>query len=359
MHKNLVICFSLCFSLAACGGGEASDPCAANPCLNGGTCDLSDDGNTARCDCAEGFEGNLCETVVEDPTDPNNNGDCTPVTDCDGNDINESNISTEVEASCTSAGGSTVRYLTGTITDEAGCPIGCAKAQICIEVAVTEQYLCLRPENTNSEGQFEVTITGDYDCITRGALRVFHASEPMASMYPHVELGGSSAHVAFSESFTLHSTQAPTSLPESTDDDLTYTVAFSHGLEMDVTPGKLSAGPSKYAQLTSVFVAPNEANSLVFAEDALSFEGFYGFSPEGDVIGGGFPIRITGTTLSTGTVVDLYALGGIACTLPSGERIDEGDFMNVGSGTVESDGSVTFPDHVVLPCMTWMGYKVQ
>ena len=360
MNKNLFFVFFISMALAACGGGDegGGDLCSDNPCQNGGTCVT--DGSSASCECADGFSGDLCETA-DNGNNNNNNGDCAPVTDCDGGGVDEASISTALDSSCTSAGGQTVRYLTGLVTDETGCPVGCAKAQVCIEVATTGDYLCLRPENTDSTGRFEVDISGQYECLSKGAMRIFHSTESMAPMYPIVNLGGDSAHVDFGAAFTLHRTDAPTSLPTASDNDATYTVEFAGGLEMDVTPAKMSAGASKYASLSSIYVPGTDASSLVFTEDASSFEGFYGFSPEGDVINGGFPVRIPNTTgLAAGAAVDLYALGGIACNTPAGEHIPEGELANVGSGSVSADGAmITFPENVLLPCMTWMAYKAQ
>ena len=180
-------------------------------------------------------------------------------------------------------------------------------------------------------------------------------------MYPNVNLSGDSAHVDFGAAFTLHRTEAATTLPAASDNDATYTVEFAGGLEMDVVPAKLSAGASKYSNLSSIYVPGTDASSLVFADNASSFEGFYGFSPEGDVINGGFAVRIPNKTgLASGTAVDLYALGGIACNTPAGEHIPEGELANVGSGSVSADGAmITFPENVLLPCMTWMAYKAQ
>lgn len=51
------------------------DLCAPNPCANGGTC-LSD-GNSIRCSCKDGFQGDLCQ--ICDACSPNpclNNGVC-------------------------------------------------------------------------------------------------------------------------------------------------------------------------------------------------------------------------------------------------------------------------------------------
>ena len=51
--------------------------CDENPCLNGGTCNLQPDG--FRCSCPAGYEGQLCETDVNDcePNPCKNGGFCT------------------------------------------------------------------------------------------------------------------------------------------------------------------------------------------------------------------------------------------------------------------------------------------
>ena len=50
----------------------------------------------------------------------------------------------------------------------------------------------------------------------------------------NVNLSGDSAHVDFGAAFTLHRTEAATTLPAASDNDATYTVEFAGGLEMDV-----------------------------------------------------------------------------------------------------------------------------
>ena len=121
MNKNLFFVFFVSMALAACGGGDdTADLCSDNPCQNGGTC--STDGSSASCECAEGFEGDLCETATGggETNNNNNNGECAPVTDCDDGGVDESDISTALESSCSDAGGQTVRYLTGLVTDGNG-----------------------------------------------------------------------------------------------------------------------------------------------------------------------------------------------------------------------------------------------
>ena len=89
-----------------------------------------------------------------------------------------------------------------------------------------------------------------------------------------------------------------------------------------------------------------------------NYEAFFGFSPEGDIREDGFALRVANSTgLSAGQTVDLYALGGISCTLGD-DHIPEAEWRNVGSGTVDDAGeSIGFD--VNLPCMTWMAYKAQ
>ena len=36
--------------------------CSADPCMNGGTCELQDNGNNFNCICTDGFSGLRCES---------------------------------------------------------------------------------------------------------------------------------------------------------------------------------------------------------------------------------------------------------------------------------------------------------
>ena len=138
-------------------------------------------------------------------------------------------------------------------------------------------------------------------------MRFFHPTLPMASNYMHLEVPDGDATVSLKDS-ALHTTVEPTTLPESTDDSATYTVAFDGGLEVDVTPGYLSAGATRYSELRSVRLTGADAAELPFVEDAETYEAFFGFSPEGDIREGGFALRVANSTgLAAGQTVDLYA----------------------------------------------------
>ena len=112
----------------------------------------------------------------------------------------------------------------------------------------------------------------------------------------------------------------------------------------------------------------SDGDGLDFVPDADQFEGFYGFWPEADVTSPeGFAVRIPNPMdHAIGTKIDLYVLGGLSCTGSDGEKIHEGEWKKTGTGTVvgkldnliwttymesDSDGGI--------PCITWLGYKVQ
>ena len=128
---------------------------------------------------------------------------------------------------------------------------------------------------------------------------------------------------------------------------------------MDVQPELLGIGASRYTELQGVHVAPADASGLAFLEDAETYEGFFGFSPEGNIRDAGFGLRIAYSTgLAAGATVDLFALGGIGCTVGDDGLIPEAEWQKIGTGTVDGAGeSISFDTN--LPCMTWMGYKAQ
>ncbi len=59
------------------GTGGAGDGCAPNPCDHGGTCTST--GNGFTCDCADGYDGDTCETDINEcnPDPCQNGGRCT------------------------------------------------------------------------------------------------------------------------------------------------------------------------------------------------------------------------------------------------------------------------------------------
>jgi len=60
------------FSGEACD--EQSDPCVPNPCLNGGTCDF--DGHAQRCECPDDFGGEKCQYALGACSEPSSAPGC-------------------------------------------------------------------------------------------------------------------------------------------------------------------------------------------------------------------------------------------------------------------------------------------
>eukprot|EP00057_Strongylocentrotus_purpuratus_P013451 XP_011667925.1 PREDICTED: fibropellin-1-like [Strongylocentrotus purpuratus] len=52
------------------------DYCSTTPCMNGGIC--IDEVNNFTCNCAAGYKGDTCQTVLCDLSNCQNGGTCTP-----------------------------------------------------------------------------------------------------------------------------------------------------------------------------------------------------------------------------------------------------------------------------------------
>jgi len=114
-----------------------------------------------------------------------------------------------------------------------------------------------------------------------------------------------------------------------------------------------------YEELAATRLAPT-TDGLCFLDAPESLEAVYAFSPEGDLKESTAALRIPNSTgLAADTVVDLYVLGGLSCSLASGAKVKEGDWVKFGQATVSSDGSVIEASgENGLPCINWFGYGV-
>ena len=342
MNKLTLPSLLLCVLLAACGGSDDGTDTGAT--------------DTGATDTGTTDTGTTDTGSTDTGTDTGTTtGECD---DAAGPALNPDYTSDDADPTCSSEGGMTVRLIQGKITTSDGAPLECAKAQVCIVMAPSEIPQCLRPVTARSDGTFDIQLSGESTCVSHAAMRFFHPSLPMASNYLDLHVQDGDATVMVDET-VLYDTVVPATLPEKTEDTALHTVAFDGGLEVDVQPELLGIGASRYTELQGVYVAPADAGGLVFVDDVETYEGFFGFSPEGNIRDAGFALRIANSTeLAAGATVDLFALGGIGCTLGDDGLIPEAEWQNIGTGTVDGAGeTISFDTN--LPCMTWMGYKAQ
>jgi len=192
--------------------------------------------------------------------------------------------------------------------------------------------------------------------MNRAAMRVLAPNANMSTAYCKMPLDPDEPDLQLSDTFVLHPTTVVPNLPDEGDRQAVRTITFAEGLELDFTPQDYFGFP--YANLASTKIAP-DANGLCFVDSSNNLEALFAFSPEGDVRGK-FPMRVSNSTgLAPNTVVDLYILGGLNCTLEDGTHLEEADWHQYGTGTVSADGTTIDAEEAGLPCLTWFGYAAR
>ena len=247
-----------------------------------------------------------------------------------------------------------IAQVNGVVVDgDAASCVGAAKAQMCIR-QVGGQLLCLRPEDTNGTGQFSIPVPENARCMSSATMRVLEPGATRSTMYCHIELPTDSTVLNVTETIPLFPTQPASDLPPEGDATAERTVTFPGGLEIDIVPDNLF--DADYEDLAA---GPVSEEGLCFVEGQGAVEQLYAFSPEGDVDGGGFKMRVPNSTgLAAGAKVDFHLLGGLSCTLSDGEAVEEGAWVQFDTGTVSGDGMFVETDNGI-PCLTWFGYSPQ
>jgi len=251
-----------------------------------------------------------------------------------------------------------VAAVEGRIADEAGAGIIGAMAQLCVRTAgVNPQLICVRPEPTTTDGRFSIAVPQSSRCMTRATLRALLPDTDRAATYCDIDLTGIEGVLALEQALVLVETTRATTLPPLGDAAQARTVIFDDGLELDVVPETYrDIGPG-YEALAARRIDPT-AVPLCFVDDPADFEGLYAFSPEGDVAGPSYSLRLPNPTgIPAGQPVELYALGGLTCHLADGATVPEGQWALFGTGTVRGDGTVIEASGTEgLPCLNWLGY---
>ena len=261
-----------------------------------------------------------------------------------------------------------VESVSGMIQDASGLGLGSSMVQVCL-TASSGDYICQRPMQSESDGSFEMSINEGYRCLRTAVMRILKVDTKSATFYYNLELpalvnGENPPTLVLPSPVVLHAT-SPATIPTMADNNQSYTFTFAGGLEMDIQPSTFWGTTDTIENLQSVRVTAAQGG-LQFVPDAARYEAFWGFWPEADVNnqnGGlaGYPIRIpNATNLPASSRVEFFIVGGLGCTLLNGDKIHEGEWVKIGTGTVSGDGqTITSDSSSEVPCLTWLGYRAQ
>lgn len=269
--------------------------------------------------------------------------------------IIEGNVDVNEDPSCTGEWIATVRGVLQTNTGEG---IDEARAQVCVR-SPTGTLNCLRPERSCNGGEWELLvpdIAAQPRCIESLVMRTFSFNEPFAETFCNFDVTGQGPRMTLPNPVTMYPVTAPANLPALGEADQARTVTFANGLEMDVTPDGFTDEFSRdeYDRLASVYLAGDVSPRPCFYGASEDYDGLWGFIPQLDIsTGNGFPFRIS-TSLTQGTMVDLYVLGGLECEVDD-ETVEEGHWEQFATVTVGAGGVISGE----MPCFNWFAYKAR
>jgi hypothetical protein len=248
-----------------------------------------------------------------------------------------------------------VVFMEGFVYDDDGQGVAGAKAQVCVRNPA-DRLLCLTPSDTESDGFFRVLLPPNARCVSEATLRSLKPGADSSTTYCHAAAPQGQPVITLSEPLVLFDTERAVELPPAGDGGAQREVVFADGLALDVIPDNFFGGGDGYDGLAVRKLSPG---GLCFLEGQPTPEAVYAFSPEGDIDGEGFPVRIPNeANKAPGSQVQLYVLGGLGCTLTDGTILEEASWHNFGTATVSADGTTIESDEgSSLPCLTWFGYR--
>ena len=195
-------------------------------------------------------------------------------------------------------------------------------------------------------------------CIERLTSRVLIPNSDRGTIYCVVELPEDETAHLIDENYIMYDTTRPAALPAEGDATAPREVEFPSGLVVDVVPDRVFG--QDYPNIASAFIDPADVQECVLSEAPDNLVGLYTFSPEGNISGDAFSMRFPNrTALAAGSSVELFAQGGLSCTLTGApDPIEEAEWEAFGTGTVSADGADIEVDVANgLPCFNWFGYR--
>jgi hypothetical protein len=263
-------------------------------------------------------------------------------------------IDTRPDPACESVG-EWVVAVTGTVINESGEGFSGVKAQVCVRVAGTGQLLCLMPADTLGDGSFAIEIPTEAKCISSMVMRVLAPLTDNATIYCHVDVEGLGPILAIETPLTMYETVPAVDLPDPGDGENSVTATFEDGLQIDVVPNLFYGGGDGYLDL-AVRRFDSLPGELCFLQDQPQPDALFAFSPEGDINGANFPMRIPNELgYSPGSEVAMYVLGGLTTVLPEEVEVEEAEWFEFGAGIVSDNGEVIEAE---LPYFSWFGYRL-
>ncbi len=296
------------------------------------------------------FATNACgsgeENADQDATTTTDPSDSTDASDSS----DPSDASDATSPSDPNCGGTYVSEITGKVTTPSGEGFADAKAQACIRTFGDETLLCLRPADTESSGDFSISVSENARCTKEITLRVVDPTLSAATIYCHPENATSP--------ITTFETQLPLFPVTLRTSDADNTLSFDNGLSITYESSEFELGTGEAASAMSVKVSGDDLNKLCFLEDATVESAFFA-GPEQDIKGDGWPVSVPNDLgLAAGETAKLWVLGGLNCKLADDTLVPEGSWYEVGSGVVSSDGStINTVDGGHLPCLSWFGFS--
>ena len=246
-----------------------------------------------------------------------------------------------------------VTSISGTILDDAGAPVPCAKAQVCVRGGKPARLTCLRPVTTAQDGTFTIPVGTEVQCMSSATLRLFAPGRPLATTYCGVDLAAE-GDITLADTGRLFRLRAPVNAPDFCDETEAQSVSLDGGLTVEVQPSLLSDATGDLPQLLAAKVDPSAEGLCFLGAEAPAM--LYAFGPEADVAGDGFRFSLPNDLgLAAGATANLFILGGLSTTVGT-ESIEEGEWHLYGQGTVSADGSRILGEGVNgLPYLSWLG----
>jgi hypothetical protein len=250
-----------------------------------------------------------------------------------------------------------VEEVRGSVVDDAGAPVDGAKAQLCVHIGAPDgNLICLRPEDTDSDGRFAITTPNSTRCVSNGSMRVFKPGSTFATTYCPIDTASDDAGILeISDAVVLFETQPVAELPAYGDAASARAITFPVGLEIEeFVPEQLGFEFTEdaYNNLGAARVAPGTAG-LCFVDGEI--EGLIAFTVEANLERSiAFALENV-DEYAAGASIDLFVLGGLQTTIEGGDHVPETEWMHYGQGTVSDDGATIVGR---LPAFTWLGYRL-